>query len=60
MIMQVKKGLMHSRNVSVSHQDGATTAKKKFEEEKKIKIYCVCRMPELPTTKLIECSLCKE
>ena len=34
--------------------------KKNFLKKKeKIKIYCVCRMPELPTTKLIECSLCK-
>ena len=34
--------------------------KRNLKKKGKIKIYCVCRMPELPTTKLIECSLCKE
>ena len=34
--------------------------KRNLKKKEKIKIYCVCRMPELPTTKLIECSLCKE
>ena len=34
--------------------------KRNLKKKEKIKISCVCRMPELPTTKLIECSLCKE
>ena len=34
--------------------------KRNLKKKGKVKIYCVCRMPELPTTKLIECSLCKE